>query len=541
MKNRIFSSIFLLTIVSLVVACIALSAVFYLQVSQAMQMEVRERTAIIKDTVTDTGNFDPFIIPDMRLTLIAPDGAVLYDNEQAADTLANHTDREEVNEALEFGNGESLRFSDTLGQETYYYAVKLENGSVLRLAKTTSSIWGMLGGAVPVVFIVVLIMFAISYFLAGSLTKRIVNPINKVRIDEDLSPPYDELAHFVKAIEEQREQIKHQLSDLQNRSHTIDAIMDSMSEGIILVNKKGSILSLNKSAADIFSVFDSVEGQSILEILRDVELNESMRQALSGIRGELNLIHNEKTYRVYFSPVTDSGAIILFLDITEKSMAEKIRREFSANVSHELKTPLTTIYGNAEMLEGNMVKESDKALFYEKIKTEAARMITLIEDIIMLSRLDENTGEIVTQNIDLKAVAIDVIESLEAKAKEQNVTVSVSGGGVFPANPSQMAELFHNLIDNAIKYNKPEGTVEIEICVSEVQATIIVSDTGIGIPEDEQDRVFERFYRVDKSRSKKTGGTGLGLAIVKHIVLAYDGSVELKSDVDKGTSVKVTL
>ena len=266
-----------------------------------------------------------------------------------------------------------------------------------------------------------------------------------------------------------------------------------------------------------------------------------MRSALSGVRGELNLLRDGKTYQVYFSPVTDNGALILFLDITEKSMSEKLRREFSANVSHELKTPLTTIYGNAEMLVGGIVKEEDKVTFYGKIKDEASRLITLIDDIMMLSCLDEESGNVRFEDVDLTAVARGVVESLTPKAKQQNITVNVSGVGHSSANRSQMTEMFYNLIDNAIKYNKPDGAVEICISALAKQTKITVSDTGIGIPREAQSRVFERFYRVDRSRSKKTGGTGLGLAIVKHIVMIHNGCIELQSSENKGSTVTILL
>jgi len=540
MKKRVFSSMLTLIIISLLACSIALCVVFYRQLSSSVQGEVRQRANILKETVT-AENYASLIISDMRLTVIALDGTVLYDDDQDAASLPNHADREEISEALISGTGESSRFSDTLGQETYYYAIRLGNGSVLRLAKTMSSIWGMFGGAIPIVSLVVLAMLAIGYFLAGSLTKRIVSPINRVNLEEKLSSPYDELAPFVQTISQQRERISQQMSDLQNRSDTIAAIMDSMSEGVILVDRQGALLSINKSATDIFAIHGSVDGKNILEILRDVELNEAMRSALSGVRGEMNLAHSDKTYRVYFSPVTDSGAIVLFLDITEKSMSEKLRREFSANVSHELKTPLTTIYGNVEMLENGMVKETDTAQFYGKIKDEAARLIALIEDIIMLSQLDENNGDVTTENVDLVFVAGEVSQSLDPKAKTQGVKVTVSGDGILSANRSQMTELFYNLIDNAIKYNKPSGIVNVEITAAHNGAKITVSDTGIGIPQEAQRRVFERFYRVDKSRSKKTGGTGLGLAIVKHIVMAYDGTIELQSDANKGTIITISL
>jgi len=541
MKKRIFFSMLLLSIISLLACSIALCAVFYMQLSSTAQAEVRERATILKETLTSE-NYESLIISDMRLTVIAADGTVLYDDELNVSSLLNHADREEIREALLLGVGESRRFSDTLGEETYYYAIRLNDGSILRLAKTMDSIWGTFVGALPIVSIVVLLMLAIGYFLAGRLTVRIVNPINEVDLESKLTVPYDELTAFVQTISQQREHITQQISDLQNRSDTIAAIMDSMSEGVILVDRQSKILSINKSAADIFAIHDSVNGKNILEILRDVELNETMRSALDGIRGEMNLSHNDKVYRVYFSPVTDSGAIILFLDITEKSMSEKLRREFSANVSHELKTPLTIIYGNAEMLENGMVEKADRVNFYEKIKDEAARMIALIEDIIMLSQLDENINAIEVENIDLVSIAEEVAQSLDLKAKEQNVEIMVSGKGNLFANRSQMVELFYNLIDNAIKYNKPNGMVKVEVStIIKNQVKITVVDTGIGIPHESQSRVFERFYRVDKSRSKKTGATGLGLAIVKHIALVYNGTIELQSSIDSGTNITIFL
>ena len=538
MKKRVFSSMFTLTIISLLACSITLSVVFYMQFSSSIQKDVRERATMLKETITDD-NYESIVISDMRLTIVAFDGTVLYDDDQNETTLPNHADREEISEAFLFGVGESSRFSDTLGQETYYYAIRLDNGSVLRLAKTMSSIWGMFGEAIHIVFIVVLAMLAIGYFLAGSLTKRIVNPINKVDLESKLTAPYDELAPFVQAISKQRERIAQQITDLQNRSQTIAAIMDSMSEGVILVNMQGVILSINKSAVEIFAISDSTSDKNILEILRDIELNEAMHLALKGQRSEMNLEHNDKIYRVYFSPVTDNGAIILFLDITEKSKSEKLRREFSANVSHELKTPLTTIYGNAEMLENDMVKEKDKAQFYGRIKAEVAQLITLIEDIIMLSQLDENNGEMELESVDLVGIAMEVTNSLASKAEKQNVKLTVSGKGSMLANRSQMVELFYNLIDNGIKYNKNKGAVDVNISEKTKQVKIIVTDTGIGIPIESQNRVFERFYRVDKSRSKKTGGTGLGLAIVKHIVMLYKGTIKLESTVNKGTIITI--
>ena len=456
MRKRIFSNMLILIIVSLFACSVALCAVFYTQLSSSVQREVRERAILLRETIV-YDNYEALAATDMRITIVAPDGTVLHDDDHNAAFLSNHAEREEIIEALDLGEGESRRFSDTLGQETYYYAIRLHDGSVLRLAKTMSSIWGMFGEIIPIVSLIVITMLIAGYFLAGSLTKRIVNPINTVNMEGTLTAPYDELAPFVQTISQQRQRISQQIEDLQNRANTISAILDSMSEGVILVDKQGIILSVNNSAADIFTLNQTGIGKNILEIIRDIEINEGISAALKNARVEMNFSHNDKIYRVYFSPVIDSGAIILFLDVTESSLTEKLRREFSANVSHELKTPLTTIYGNVEMLESNMVKETDIDEFYGKIKDEAARLITLIEDIIMLSQLDENNSNILMEEVDLSAAALAAVQSLGVEAKKQDIEVSVSGKGTLYANYSQIVELFYNLIENAIKYNKQDG------------------------------------------------------------------------------------
>ena len=540
MKKRIFSGMLLLTIISLLMVSITLSTVFYWQTSASIQKEMRERAVFIRDTLT-ISHYESLTIADMRVTIIAPDGRVIYDDAQDAAQMPSHEDREEIKEALALGIGESRRFSDTLGQETYYFAIRLGDGSILRLAKTISSIWGVFAGALPAIALVILVMIFVGYFLTEKLTKRIIDPINDVDLEGRLYAPYDELAHFVQTISRQREQITQQMMDLQDRTDTIFAIMNSMSEGLILVNAKGELISVNQSAVDIFGISRSVIGKNLLESLRDVKLNEHMRWALAGARSEFDFQRGTFLYHVYFSPVAGSGAVILFLDVTEKAATEKLRREFSANVSHELKTPLTTIYGNIEMLESGMVKDRDKEQFYGKMKDEAERLIAMIEDIMMLSQLDEENKADIWEEIDLLKVAEDVMYSLSAKAEKRGIAIDLSGGCIFSANHSQMMELFYNLMDNAIKYNKPDGNVAIHVCKNGNQPVITVTDTGIGIPEEAQSRIFERFYRVDQSRSKKTGGTGLGLAIVKHIAAAYNGSVEVQSVLGKGTTIIVTL
>ena len=546
MKKRILLYMLSLVIVSLAVTSALICLIFYDHLYGILKTEVRERALLLKDTAPNTADFISLSVSNMRLTVISANGAVIYDDDEEISSLPNHSDREEVIEALNTGAGESKRFSDTLSQETYYYAVLLPDGSVLRLAKTMSSIWGIYSKMIPIVILVVLVICIASYTLAGYLTKMIVDPINKVDLNtsKKLTVPYDELTPFLKTIGEQRSEIEKQMESLKERTNTIETIMESMNEGIVMVNRKGVILTVNKSIKSFFDVPNDAVGKNYQEYFRDIDLIENMRGALEGKRRETDFENGGRIFKVYFSPVSGSGVIILFMDISEKAKAETIRREFSANVSHELKTPLTTIYGNAEMLCGGMVIDKDKQLFYEKIKEEAGRMITLIDDIISLSKLDEDKGRDLYEEINISSVAVDAIKSLAKKASDNNIKVFLSGKEIsIKANRSQIYELFYNLIDNAIKYNTPNGEVSVIIETEPQNNRIIlsVSDTGIGIPKEAQERVFERFYRVDKSRSKQTGGTGLGLAIVKHIVKAYRGEIKLDSKPGHGTKITVYI
>ena len=542
MKKRIFISMALLTVFSLLVVSIVLCLVFYGQSSRILRSELRETAGVFRDNTAQTAMeaFSQTQSGSTRVTVIAPDGTVAFDSTIPAEKLENHADREEIVSAVKTGEGEISRFSDTLKEETYYYAVRMADGFILRVAKTASSMLGMFAQSLPVVAFVVLFIVFIGYFLAGRLTGRILAPINSADLNAGFSAPYDELAPFAAMIEAQRKEIARQVDDLRGRADTIEAILGNMSEGIVLVGGGGEVLTVNKSAAAFFDVPLPAAGKNILELFRNADVIERLRGALFGRRGEMNLTRNGRTYRAHFSPVTGDGAIMLFMDITEQMRAETLRREFSANVSHELKTPLTTIYGHAEMLFNGMVKEEDKRVFYGHIKDEAGRLIALIEDILLVSRLDEGAGQELLEDVELSAVIAQTVESLSSKAEENGVTFRIScGKAVMKANRSQMYELFYNLVDNAIKYNKPGGTVGVNVTDVGGELTLSVSDTGIGIPKDAQGRVFERFFRVERSRSKKTGGTGLGLAIVKHIALAHRGRIELKSEVGAGTTITI--
>lgn len=537
-----------LTVFSIIFVSLMLCFVFYKHFLRTTRTELKAFAQIFRNSNSNSiiTEFNNSKSNNIRITVIDKDGKVIFDNTANPTSLPNHIDREEIKEAMENGFGESTRFSDTLEEVTNYYAIKLNDNAFLRLAKTSSSIFIIFIDTIPIVVFVVLIVIIFGYILAGRLTKKIMEPINNVDLNKEPSIPYDEFAPFIKTITNQRKQIEEQIADLQNRANTISTIMENMNEGIIILNNDGEILSINKSALSIFEISPSelLNGKNIIELLRDIELFENIKSTLAGNHNEMSIEHNDRNYRVIFSPVNFlNGAIILFLDVTEKTRAEKMRQEFSANVSHELKTPLTSIAGYSEMILNDMVQEKDIKNFIEKIKDESARLIYLISDIMMLSELDETSSESSKEKVEICEIVHKVKEDLFIKAKEMNVSINIfcDETHVF-GNNSTLYEMFYNLVDNGIKYNHQNGTIDIRISkIDEDQVMIKISDTGIGIPKEHQSRIFERFYRVDKSRSKKSGGTGLGLSIVKHIVMNHKGRIELNSKKNEGTEIIIYL
>ncbi|MDR2487871.1 MAG: PAS domain-containing protein, partial [Clostridiales Family XIII bacterium] len=403
--------------------------------------------------------------------------------------------------------------------------------------------------AFPFVVVLFVLSLVIGYFLATRLTRRVVRPINDFDFDGDIEAPYDELVPFVRAIDMQRQQISAQMRELRERSDTIHSIMENMNEGAVLLGAGGTILSVNRSATALFGVEGDLTGHDVHELFRDGRLLDLTKEALQGRRCEMDMPRDGLEYHVFFSPVPPDGAILLFLDVTERLRAERLRREFSANVSHELKTPLTSITGYAEMLVNGMAKEGDRTDFATRIRDEAWRMISLVEDIMLLSHLDEGVPDAPFEEVDLLGAARAAAEAESVKMKATEADVHVEVGMPSPtappttirANPSMIGELLANLIDNAVKYNRPGGRVDVTAAIVDGCAVLRVADTGIGIPKEEQDRVFERFYRVDKSRSKDTGGTGLGLAIVKHIAIIHGAQLVLESEPGRGTAIKVSF
>ena len=543
MRKKIFRQTALLSSLGILLVSVLLCGVWYRQLAARVRadLEVRTQMFVGDDFQSARDNLSLIGPEDMRVTVVAPDGAVLYDNMARPQEMEDHLGRKEIQEALVSGRGESHRFSDTLDTETYYCAVRLTDGSVLRMARTTGSIWRVFAGALPAVTAAILLFAAAGYFASGRLARRVVEPIGRVDLSGDPDVPYDELAPFARVITDQRRQIAAGSAELQERAGTIDAIMDNMTEGVVLLDRRGAILSVNKSAAAIFGARGPMGGRSDLELLRDLDFHRQIGRALEGQRGEMNFSRGGREYRALISPAAQTGVVVLLLDITERARAEKMRREFSANVSHELKTPLTSIYGSAEMLRAGVVQEDDRPLFYGKIMDEAARLLALIEDIILLSELDEGKTRQLKERVDLAAVARECAGALAQKAAEHGVTVEVAGTGAMTASRSLMYELFYNLMDNGIKYNRPGGRVWVEILQTKEKTDITVSDTGIGISDADRDRIFERFYRADKSRSRQSGGTGLGLAIVRHIVLVHGGSIRLASRQGEGARFEITF
>ena len=480
----------------------------------------------------------------LRITLIEKNGEVSFDNFAGQRVLDNHKNRPEVIDAIEKGYGESERYSDTLAEKTYYYAVKLPGEQILRLALTTRSLSALLYELVPMILLCIAIVLIVSFVSARWLTDKIMAPIGALDVDAagggNYVDAYDELLPFVKKIERQKEEIVSRCADRDDLVGMTKVITESMKEGLVLVDENGRIRSANTSALAIFGVSD-VEGKEFLYLSRNRGLINSIRDTLAGGNAEMDFEKDGKIYAVYMHPVYGcgrvNGAVILLLDRTEKRKAEEQRREFSANVSHELKTPLTAISALSEMIGSELVKPEDIKDFALKISGQVRRLIHIIDDIIRLSEFDEGRTDRAFTSFDLRELAQSVLVSLKERADARRIVLELRGERVnMTGNERMIDELLSNLVDNAVKYNVEAGRVTVSLADEADSVVLSVSDTGIGIAREHQDRVFERFYRVDQGRSQRTGGTGLGLSIVKHIVEHHGGAISLESS-EKGTTV----
>ena len=549
MTKRIFRSICFVAIAVFLASLILIMGVLYSYFSGVQQRQLQMQLELAAQGVTneETAYFSDLTVRDYRITWIDTDGTVLYDSDALSSDMENHLEREEIKEALATGYGESKRYSATLMDRSLYAAQRLEDGTVLRLSIAQSSILTLVLGMAQPISIVIVLAVVLSVVLAVRLSKSIVKPLNEIDLNHPLSNEgYDELAPLLRRIDGQQKQLRGQKTRLEQKQAELDTIIGSMSEGMVLLNERGKIVSINPAAMRLLGTSWNCVGTDMLTVSRNLDLHDILSRALQG-QSEVQTVSLEAgKYQISASPIMSEekvvGAALCFFDVTEKEKAEQMRREFTSNVSHELKTPLHSISGYAELLQNDMVKQEDIVPFAGKIYREAQRMTSLVEDILSLSHLDEGAEDMEWIEVDLYELAAKAIAGLEAEAKAAEVKMSLHGEycslhGV----PQLLHSILYNLCDNAIKYNKNGGEVTVSVERQDADAVLTVSDTGIGIPAQEQARIFERFYRVDKSRSKEVGGTGLGLSIVKHAVLIHHGTIEVDSAVDEGTTITVRL
>lgn len=558
MKRRIFTAMCIIAMVSIILTAFFMTVLSYRQFQNGLKQELQNETVYVAAAMAEEG--ESFLTQleteahKNRITLIDTDGTVIYDNEAVANKMENHSDREEVQEALEYGVGESTRLSDTLGQQTYYYAVSLNDGTVLRLAATGDSVYSALWSMLPWIIVLAVVIAAFAFWLSRRQTHWILAPVNTLDLDHPVeNDVYEELSPLLTKIHHQKEDLRGQMEQMHRNQEEFAAITENMSEGLIVIGADKHILSVNHSALKLLGAKgDHYEGAHILELNRNLSLQKVADQALEGVSSEETFTRGELICRLHASPVrTESedavkGAIILVLDVTESQKTERLRREFSANVSHELKTPLTAISGYAEMMQNGMVKEGDFVSFSGRIYEEAQRLIALIDDVMEISRLDEKNSDYLWETVDLYGAAQTVMERLTPTAQDHEIQLKLEGGKAeIQAVPRLIDELIYNLVENAIKYSNGPSDVVVTVEKDENSAVLTVKDRGIGIPQEYQSRVFERFFRVDQSHSRDengtagAGGTGLGLAIVKHVVSYHHGHISLESG--EGTGTKITV
>ena len=548
MTKKIFRSIVLAAAGVLLASLVIIMGCMYDYFAGVQTQELKDELSLAAEAVEQNGAAYLKAVPSdrFRLTWIAGDGTVLYDTQADASTLENHASREEVAQALVSGEGQSTRYSSTLLEKTCYYAKSLPDGTVLRISVSRQTIAVLLLGMLQPVLIVALAALLLSALLASRLSKRIVGPLNAIDLDHPLEAnAYDELAPLLGRINRQHQQITEQLRELDKRTDEFMHITASLQEGLVLLDNQGLVLSINPAAMALFHVDSHCVGQDFLTVDRSVEMTQAIAEARKTGHSETRAELSGHIYQFDISRIDSSGetigAVILCFDITEHERAEQARREFTANVSHELKTPLQGIIGSAELIENGMVKPEDMPRFIGHIRTEAQRLVALIGDIIRLSQLDEGV-ELPHEPVELLSLATEVSEDLRPAADKAGITLCVDGSPATVSGVRRLLyEMIYNLCDNAIHYNRENGSVRMHIENRDNAAVISVLDTGIGIAPEHQGRIFERFYRVDKSHSKASGGTGLGLSIVKHAALYHHGSIELESQLGQGTEIRVTL
>ena len=548
MTGRIFRSTLAASLTVLLASLLVITGCLYSYFGTVQERQLREELSFAAAAVEADG--DDYLArlrsTASRLTWVAADGTVLYDTQADAAAMENHAGRQEIREALTGGSGSSVRYSSTLTEKTVYQAMRLTDGSVLRISGSQKTAWMLVLGMLHAVIVVVLLALGLSALLAGQAARRVVEPLNRLDLEYPLdNNVYEELSPLLTRIHAQRREIDRQTRDLKQRQDEFNQITDSMREGLVLLNGSNAILSINPAARAIFHADADCIGRDFLTVERHTDLSAAIRSAVESGHSQLRAERSGRIYQFDLSRIDSGGdalgIVLLAFDVTEQAEAERMRREFTANVSHELKTPLQSIIGSAELLETGLAKPEDRPRFLSRIHQEAERLVTLINDIIRLSQLDEG-AEMPMETVDLLAVAGEVRRDLTDAAAARKITVTVDGGGAVVTGVRRLLyEMLFNLCDNAIRYNRDGGSVAVTVTAEGDHAVLAVRDTGVGIAPEHQSRVFERFYRVDKSHSKASGGTGLGLSIVKHAVAYHHGTIALESRLGEGTEIRVTL
>lgn len=566
LSSKIFGGIVSIALVTVILTTAVVSCLLYSTLSNEIKTQIKNEAIYISELQNSAeSELDLSRAGSMgknRITLISPDGTVEYDNFSDFSDMENHLNRPEIKSAFETGSGESTRTSDTFGKKSYYYAVRLSDGDVLRVACETSSMFGSIMRAMPGILFSVIFFLALAMAAAGALARSIINPINKLNLDDPLSSDiYDEISPLLVRIDAQNKQSLEQISAIYEAQRENQYIIRHMNDGLIMIGSNGNLITVNKAAEKIFNLkFNSNDRMDInkytyLSVCRDKSFKTATERAFGGKSSDITIERGGRTYRIAVSSVAkdfsseSSGgsvhAVFMFIhDITERETAERMRREFSANVSHELKTPLTSIMGCSEIMKAGIAKPEDAPRFLEQINSEAKRLLALIDDIISLSGLDEDgIRNIEMSEVNIYEIAKAVLDELKIKADEHKISTELEGSDcIIEGSARLLHEMIYNLCDNSVRYNKEGGYVKVRVGTDDNNNPYIsVKDNGIGIPEDSKERVFERFYRVDKSHSKGTGGTGLGLSIVKHAAIIHGGDITIDSELSRGTEIKITF
>ncbi|NDO18286.1 PAS domain S-box protein [Lachnospiraceae bacterium MD329] len=549
MNSKIFRSSFFTTFLVLIAAIVFIMGILFDVFEKQIQREAATEAEYLARAVESEGAdfLSEFNGTDRRITLIDADGNVLFDNQTNADTLDNHAKREEIKQAMETGKGMSIRYSKTLTEKTLYYAVKLSDSSILRVSTNQYTVFTILLGLLQPIILILVIALILTAVLSSRVSKAIIKPINELDLEyPDKNETYEELTPLLRKISEQKRTISQQLAEAKKKQNEFNLITENMNEGFLIIDKDTNILTHNGAALKLLGI-ENPASDSALALCRTKEFREVVTNSLSSEKAQSIMKQNDRAYSLIASPVFENenviGAVIIIIDITEIEKREEMRREFTANVSHELKTPLTSISGFAELMKNGGVPNETVTDFSKSIYDEAQRLISLVNDIIKISELDEKSISLESEKVDLYELSNEIIDRLKSEAAKKNVTLNnlVGINAEIVGIRKILDKMIYNLCDNAIKYNKENGTVDIIVSGTDKKISVIVRDTGIGIPPEHQSRVFERFYRVDKSHSKKVGGTGLGLAIVKHGAMYHNADISLESTEGKGTSIKITF